>query len=336
MLEKNVTLFVLFFLLIFLPTSAKQSASLTINILSRSLYNQAGKEMDILVLKEELEKLGHKVKLFDYLKDKEVSQADINIFLAQFKLDYFSKAKQNWLLANPDFCFASVQELQELDLILCKTRECLRIFEPLCKKVYYLGFMSLDCYLPSVSKQFSEYVHIAGKSVMKGTEQVLKVWENHPEFPKLVLIKRKVEMTSIPKNIHLITQRLPRKTLLEIQNQSGIHLCPSKTEGFGHYIMEAMSAGAVVVTTDAPPMNEFIKDPRCLVRYSHTMSQNYATTYIVDEIALATTIQALQKLSYEEMQRIGNFNRKEYLRRKIEFKQNFEQLMHQTVRNLPR
>ena len=246
----------------------------------------------------------------------------------------FSNAKLNWFIPNAEFCSAPLQDLQKFDLILCKTEECLRIFQPICKKTYYLGFTSLDCHLPSVFKNFSKFFHLAGKSVMKGTEEVLKVWRNHPDLPKLVLIKRKANITSIPKNVTLLNKRLPRKSLLEMQNKCGIHVCPSKTEGFGHYIMEAMSAEAVVITTDAPPMNEFIKDKRCLVKCSHTAPHNYATIYTVDEEDLVHTVKALQQLSYKELQSIGQQNRGEYLRRKGEFKQNFKRLMNKVAHDL--
>ena len=36
--------------------------------------------------------------------------------------------------------------------------------------------------------------------------------------------------------------------LREIQNANLFHLCPSETEGFGHYIVEALSVGAIVLT----------------------------------------------------------------------------------------
>ncbi|MES2199112.1 MAG: glycosyltransferase [Chlamydiota bacterium] len=68
-----------------------------------------------------------------------------------------------------------------------------------------------------------------------------------------------------------------QEDLRKIQNKTGIHLCPSEVEGFGHCIFEALSTGAVVITTDAPPMNEFIKDPRCLVPFSHS-----APTHLVN------------------------------------------------------
>lgn len=39
-----------------------------------------------------------------------------------------------------------------------------------------------------------------------------------------------------------------------------VHVCPSSREGFGHYINEARSVGALVVTIAAGPMNELVQD----------------------------------------------------------------------------
>lgn len=312
----------------------KASESLTINIISRELYNGAGKEIDVEILKEELEKLGHSVNCFEFLTDTTISSADINLFLAKFDLNLFSTAKLNWLLVNPDFCYGTLEELKQFDLILCKTKEAFRIFKPI-NEVYYLGFTSRDCYLPSIPKNFSRYLHLAGKSPLKGTEEVIETWKRHPEFSELICVKRTENDTIIfPSNIQLISHRISSDSLLQFQNGCGIHVCPSKTEGFGHSLVEGMSTGAVVVTINAPPMNEFITDPRCLIKYKTSDNLGYAISYTVDEEDLAASIKALQQLFDEELQVIGQKNRDEFLKRKVEFNLNFENLMNKTTNEL--
>lgn len=79
--------------------------------------------------------------------------------------------------------------------------------------------------------------------------------------------------------------------LRELQNANLFHLCPSETEGFGHYIVEALSVGAVVLTTDAAPMNELVTEERgVLIPYSHTDRQHLATRYLVDAQALEAAV----------------------------------------------
>lgn len=40
--------------------------------------------------------------------------------------------------------------------------------------------------------------------------------------------------------------------------ESAFFMCPSWSEGYGHYINQARASGGVVITTDAHPMNELI------------------------------------------------------------------------------
>jgi glycosyltransferase involved in cell wall biosynthesis len=55
-----------------------------------------------------------------------------------------------------------------------------------------------------------------------------------------------------------------------------------------------MSTGAIVITTDGPPMNELVGDDRgILVPYSGIGSLRLSTTYQVDSSALAKSIEAL-------------------------------------------
>jgi glycosyltransferase involved in cell wall biosynthesis len=76
-----------------------------------------------------------------------------------------------------------------------------------------------------------------------------------------------------------------------LQNAHLFHLCPSETEGFGHYIAEAMSVGAVVVTLDAPPMNEMITPGRgLLLPYARTGTQHLAVTYHFDDAAMEAAV----------------------------------------------
>ncbi len=311
--------------------NARTSLPLTINIISNVLYNGAGKEADTLILKNAFEKSGHCVNLCSFDQEDQIPSAHINVFLAHCKFDLFSKAALNWLIPNPETCRINIGDLQKFDLVICKTEECLRIFTPLCKEVYFLGFTSFDKYQPTITKDFSKYIHVAGKSPWKGTEEILNVWTNHFGMPNLILITSKNQGQGIidKKSIEIIHKHLPDDLLLSLQNECGVHLCPSKTEGFGHYLMEAMSAQAVVITTDAPPMNEFIKDKRCLVKYCHTHKQHYGTMYKVDEQSLAETVSLLKQLPVEELHHIAKINREEYLRRKNAFKHNFENLMQQ-------
>ncbi|MDO8610069.1 MAG: glycosyltransferase, partial [bacterium] len=45
-----------------------------------------------------------------------------------------------------------------------------------------------------------------------------------------------------------------------LYHKGRIHVAPSKLEGLGLYIPEGLACGLPTITTDAPPMNQFVKD----------------------------------------------------------------------------
>ena len=137
-------------------------------------------------------------------------------------------------------------------MIVCRTKECQRIFQNLGKEVYFLGFTSKNYYDASIEKDFSQFFHLAGNSLQKGTSTIIGMWKENPEFPRLTILKHGYIDPDLI-NLSWIPNYVSVEELCLLMNQSGVHLCPSETEGFGHYIMEAMSTGAVVITTDAPP-----------------------------------------------------------------------------------
>ncbi|KAJ3008017.1 UNVERIFIED_CONTAM: hypothetical protein HDU68_003263 [Siphonaria sp. JEL0065] len=119
-----------------------------------------------------------------------------------------------------------------------------------------------------LKQDFSQFLHIHGTSGRKHTRELYNCWKEHPEWPKLTIIgnKDKQEYETdpptegpMPENIQVFT-RLRIEQLRELQLSIGIHICPSSQEGYGHYINEARSLGALVLTTNHPPMNEFVVD----------------------------------------------------------------------------
>lgn len=304
--------------------SLSQPEQLKINIIAQS--NGKGLETDQKILKEALEQLGHLVVLVNF-KDLARKQADINIFFQALVPEKLKWARLNWFIPNPEWYDRDIKLLEKIDLILCRTKEVERIFRDLNKQTYYLGFTSPDCYQQEIQKNFSHLFHLAGGSHFKGTAAIQNIWLSHVSFPLLTVINFSNNFNSQQSNLEWVHCRLPQTELRQLQNECGIHLCPSETEGFGHYIIEAMSTGAVVVTTDAPPMNEFIKDKRCLVPYHRSDSIYLATKYYVDPIELENKIKYLIDLPDDELLSIGLKNRSIYLEQKQEFYEKLEELL---------
>ena len=107
-------------------------------------------------------------------------------------------------------------------------------------------------------------------------------------------------------NIEARVGYLSDQEICRLQNESLFHLCLSLTEGWGHYIVEAMGVGAVTITVDARPMNELVgADRGVLVPYRATGTQRLATTYQFDEAGLEAAIERTIAMSDEECAQLG-------------------------------
>ena len=142
---------------------------------------------------------------------------------------------------------------------MCKTQHALDLFSQHAQ-AQYIGFSSSDRALPEGIAKDKSCFHLAGRSTLKGTETILSLWEKHPAWPELTLIQCKENAAkSVPHNVRLLSGYLSTEALIQEMNRHKIHLCTSLSEGWGHYIVEGMSCRALVITTDAPPMNEIIR-----------------------------------------------------------------------------
>lgn len=315
--------------LLYFPFAAEAriGESLKINVFSSQ--NGKGLEASRQILKSELVELGHKIyeRELNEVRNESCLKVDVNIFFEIINPEWLALAKANWFIPNPECYVQDVAILDQIDLFLCRTYEVERIFNSMNKRTYYIGFSSRDCHSALIEKDYRLCFHAAGGSPLKGTKAILKAWSRKDHLANLTILIHYSLLHSEQPNMHWITERVSLSELRLLQNSCGIHLCPSETEGFGHYLMEAMSTGAVVITTDGPPMNEFIEDKRCLVPCFKTAPCQLATRYFIDPEHLSKRIEDLMNLPYEELKEIGNRNRANYLQRTEEFHHNLKRLM---------
>ena len=207
---------------------------------------------------------------------------------------FLDDAPRRVLLPHPEwFLPRDMEVLHRIDLVLAKTREAQRIFADKGCRALCIGFTSEDRHDASVPRERA-FFHLAGSSRTKNTKPLLALWRRHPEWPRLTVVQHPKEANggAPSANIEHRIGYLDDAELKRLQNAHRFHLCPSATEGFGHYIVEAMSVGAVVVTLDAPPMNEMITPDRgLLVPWSHSRTQHLATTFHFEDAAMERAIE---------------------------------------------
>lgn len=298
-----------------------------------SFPSKAGFVKDVRILQEAFDVLGisHDSRFIpemvgDVNQGSAFPKARVQIFIQEFDEKLLQFGDKNYLIPNPEWCWDTADSLKKMDLILARTREVERIYSSAGLPVYYLGFTGVDQFLPGVEKKFRSYFHLKGFSPFKSCAEVVLAWT--PSLPELVVVDHWPNHKKVAPSVKIIAGYLTDEEIKILQNRAGIHLCPSKTEGFGHYIAEAMSAGAVVLTTDAPPMNEFIRDPRFLIPFKDTGVHGWGTLYNVNSEEIRKAVLRTLKLSPQELKKAGEFNRKRYLEMKEEFMINLQILMN--------
>jgi GR25 family glycosyltransferase involved in LPS biosynthesis len=253
------------------------------------------------------------------------------IHLERILPEFRGAAEETVLIPNQEwFRPRHVSRLTWIDRVLAKTREAERIFSGLGCNTFLLGFISPDRNDPSVRPDFGRFFHLAGGSFLKGTARLISVWAHHPEWPELTIVKSAgAPLVDVPKNVRLITDYLSDDALKDLQNNCGVHLCPSEVEGWGHYIVEGLSCGAVVVTTDAAPMNELITpDFGVLVGYDKTEPRKLGTRYMVEEDALERAITDLLSMDEGMKRQMGRRARSHYEALDAAFRHNVAQLLY--------
>ncbi|MDF1738949.1 MAG: glycosyltransferase [Verrucomicrobiales bacterium] len=286
-----------------------------INIIARR--NGVGLDRDVDLLHDVLSAAGFEVTIshcrgispFRHLFPRK-AEFDANLFVERIFPRWFGSAPVNIVIPNQErFPKRHLPLLRRMDHVLAKTAHGDEIFSRHVPETHLVRFSSPDLFDPAVSKNESHScLHLAGRSTLKGTETVLALWKKHPEWPQLTLIQcRENAPESVPDNVTLLTDYLSDEEIRRHLNANPIHLCPSLSEGWGHYIVEAMSCGAVVVTTDGPPMNELITEKRGVtVPFHKSEPRHLGTNFFVDPDALESKLEALFKSPPESLKKTGD------------------------------
>ena len=270
-----------------------------INIITS--LNGAGRERDAEIIKAILS--DHDITIS--LHGRPISEtADLHIFLEVVSNRVIGLPGKKILIPNPEWFRPEWKGyLAHFDAIFCKTNQAFDIFSNLHRNVIYCGFTSIDLMDESVTRFESSIIHFPGKSKTKGTDILRR------DF--------KYEVN--------IFSHADRSVIVQKMNQYPIHLCPSIAEGWGHYIWEAFSVGAFVITTDCQPMNEQefigIKLP-CKISRPHGLVPTFKTNS--EEIS-----KAIGQITPELIASARWANRALFLKNDGEFRKRFPQLINE-------
>jgi hypothetical protein len=213
--------------------------------------NGKGLQVDVSTLSAALKALGHSVVFAHTNKDATAPSADVIVFLEDVRERFFSAAPIRWWIPNAEWP-QDAALVARVDLVLCKTRDAFAHFARRGLPVYFLGFAGQDVGVGSSQRE--GFLHVAGGSTMKGTAKVIAAWARAGLDSKLTVVSSVTPEIRARNVVH--HRRLDLDVLRALQRSSSIHVQPSDYEGFGHVLREAASCGAILITTDAAPMNE--------------------------------------------------------------------------------
>lgn len=288
--------------------------------------NGYGLTKDVQVIREALEPIGATVDVTPYDRPRSSGYWDFNIHSEHIGIGSVDQARVNIALPNPDWFEEKwIPQLEHIDIVAAKTRDTERIFSQLHKSVTYTGWTSPDTDA-RVDYSMRSVVHNAGNSRMKGTNQVIAAMRYVPDA-RATLTANYRPGVKVPQNVKATFRRLNDDEFARTR-MAPIHLCPSSYEGFGHYINEARSMGAVVITTNAAPMNELITDRfGILVPHTGNVGRHMLSPqYQVDEQSLAHAIEVSLSVPSETLAALGAEARKAYESDRADFTERFRRL----------
>jgi glycosyltransferase involved in cell wall biosynthesis len=249
---------------------------------------------------------------------------DVNLMLEHMWPQFLHEATRNILVPNPEwFDRRDLAFLGAAQRVWAKTALAERLFEARGCRAVRIGFDSTDRLDPAVTRE-QKFLHLAGRSPLKGTARLHALWRRHPEWPLLTIVQDPEAVAHPTRaskaNIRVESRFLSDETLRTLQNSHRFHVCTSEAEGWGHYIVEAMSVGAVTLTCDAPPMNELIVPERGVLLAARSGKRhNLATLSLFDETALEAAVSRVLAMSPAACESIGAAARAWFLANKQGF-----------------
>jgi len=268
-----------------------------------------GLTRDAQILSSVIGEAGFSIECVDTIKKSIPDKmANINIFLEAIEPEWLPLARKNIFIPNPEWLRPTTKAyISDIDYVFCKTRHTEIIFRNFGCKTRYISFTSETKKKAELKLNFQHFLHLGGKSLHKGTLLLVSCWRKHPNWPFLNVYWHQTDqlIDRFP-NVQLSNKYLSSDEITFLQNTCGVHIYPSEVEGFGHVISEGMSVGAVIVTTDAPPMNEIIQPERgFLVKTNGSTDIMAGVKYFIDTESLSETISTISAMSESDLIDLG-------------------------------
>lgn len=289
-----------------------------INLVSRD--NGVGLTFDMVLLESIFLPAGHDVVRVDW-QERTMRRCDVAVFLELFNpalMPYASRGSigifnLEWFAAKWRPYLSRFRQLWAKSL---ESYETLRRWG--LRNVHHSTFISRDLLDATVAREL-RCVHLAGHSPLKNTESVIEAWGRAPDLPPLTIIS--ANNYRVPDGVRMLTGYLTDADLVRELNAAQIHLCPSAAEGWGHYITEALTTGALVITTDGSPMNEQVRPEHGILLPPAAIGRrHFAAHHHIEPGAIVNAVRRAVALPPELREEMGKLGREHVLTRNDRFR----------------
>lgn len=286
-----------------------------INLVSRD--NGVGLTQDMALLESILTPAGHEVQRVDW-RDPRPPAAHVGIHLELLNPAMIRHHRRNVGIFNLEWFQPKWRRYVHIyNQLWAKSGEASQVYRQWgLRNVHHTGFLGRDLHDPAVPRELS-VVHLAGHSGHKNTDAVLSAWRADPGLPPLTVISH--VPVDAPPHVRVLS-RVSHESLVAELNRAAIHLCPSRAEGWGHYITEAASTGNLVITTDGSPMNEHItRQCGILINPMSVSRTHQAAAYTIAPGRIADAVKQAISLPAAQRERMGQAARQRLLERNQSF-----------------
>lgn len=252
--------------------------------------NGIGLQRDAELLSGFLTPRGHEVTLIAFDQPAPVDHFELLIFLEVMVENFVALGDKSWIFVNPEWLKPEyVRPIQRnCSKVFAKTREAEKVLREMFSNVHYTGFLTED--RREKVKKIKSCLHIGGNSGYRNTNAVMSAWREYRywddvKLPPLTVVSSSRETIPFEDTPGItFIKRATDEQIRHLQNSHLFHLYPSAYEGWGHALHEAQSVGAVILTTQAAPMTEFLAPFE--VKPSGTRKVNMGTIHEVSPQAI--------------------------------------------------
>lgn len=223
------------------------------------------------------------------------------------------------------------------DMVICNTKRHFEAFSQHHNSVYYKWGTDLTIFKPFNEKiQVPTFFHSCGYSPdRKGTDKVIEAFfEIEKDFKliihsqvdldtKLAFLKNEIEFLKKKKKLEIINKTVEAPGLYHMADY---YVYPTKLEGIGLTLIEAIACGLIPIIPDSQPMNEFVDNNSYKIEIDRLYSRNDGYYWPQVEINLESFLKIINKILEKHSSKPSKEKVAKFAHDKLNYRKNFDRI----------